>query len=48
MVKNPLANARDIRDAVQSFSPSVGMIPWRRTCSIFASRIPWAEESGRL
>ena len=31
MVKNPLANARDIRDAVQFFSPSVQMIPWRRT-----------------
>ena len=31
VVKNPLANARDIRDAVQSFSPLVGKIPWRRT-----------------
>ena len=42
MVKNPLANAGDIRDR---FSPWVGKIPWR---SILTWRIPWTEEPGRL
>ena len=51
MVKNPLANAEDIRDT--GFDPSVEKIRWRRKwqpvfSSILDWRIPWTEEPGRL
>jgi len=45
VVKNPPANARDIRD-----NPWVGKIPWRRAWQptpVFLSS-PWTEEPGGL
>ena len=49
MVKNPLANARDIRDT--RLIPGLGRSPEEGTTthsSILAWRIPWTEEPGRL
>ena len=49
MVKNPLANAGDRRDVVQSLGwkdpPEEGMATHS---SILAWRIPWTEEPGGL
>ena len=49
MVKDPPANAGDIRDAVD---PWVGEIPWRRAqqpAAIFLpGESPWTEEPGGL
>ena len=48
MVKNPPANAKDIK----RFDPWVGTIPWRRkwqsTPVFLAWKSPWTEELGRL
>ena len=49
MVKNPCANAGDVRDAdlisALGHSPGAGTVTH---CSILAWRIPWTDESGRL
>ena len=50
MVKNPPANAGDIRDAGSIYG--LGIIPWRRawqtTLVGSAWRIPWTDESSRI
>ena len=49
MVKNPPANAGDLRD--EAVSPGLGRFPWSRMAthsSILAWKIPWTEETGRL
>ena len=49
MVKNPLANARDVRDG--GLIPGSGRSPGGGHAihsSILAWRIPWKEEPGRL
>ena len=49
MVKNPPANAGDIRDVVQSLGWEDPLEESMATHSnILAWRIPWAEEPGRL
>ena len=49
-VKNPPANAKDIRNVIST--PGSGRHPWRRALeahsSTLAWRIPWTEEPGRL
>ena len=49
VLKNPLANARDIRDA--SLIPGLGKSPgggMATHSSILAWKIPWTEEPGGL
>ena len=49
MVKNPLTNAEDIRDA--DSIPGLGRSPGEEIAthsSILAWRIPWIEKPGRL
>ena len=49
VVKNPLANAGDVRDTVQSLGQEDPLEKGMATHSgILAWRIPWTEESGRL
>ena len=49
MVKNPPANAGDIRDALRSLGQKNPLEKEMATHSrIFAWRIPWTEEPGRL
>ena len=49
MVKNPPANAGDIRDALLSLGQKNPLEKEMATHSrIFAWRIPWTEEPGRL
>ena len=52
VVKNPPANAGNIRDTRHEFDLWVGKIPWRGVMathsSVLAWRIPWTEELGRL
>ena len=49
MVKNPPANAGDIRDALLSLGHKNPLEKEMATHSrIFAWRIPWTEEPGRL
>ena len=49
MIKNPPANARDIKDAVQSLGWENPLEEGMAThSSILAWRIPWTEESGGL
>ena len=49
MVKNPLANAGDIRDQVQSLGQEDPLEEGPAThSSILAWRIPWTEEPGGL
>ena len=52
MVKNPPANAGNIRDTRHEFDLWVGKIPWRGVMathsSVLAWRIPWTEEPGGL
>ena len=49
MVKNPPANAGDIRDVVQSLGQDDPLKEGMAThSSIFASRILWTEEPGGL
>ena len=49
MIKNPPANARDIKDAVQSLGWENPLEEGMEThSSILAWRIPWTEESGGL
>ena len=49
MVKNPPANAGDIRDTVQSLSREDPLEEGMAMhSSILAWRIPWTEEPGRL
>ena len=48
MVKNPLANAGDIRDV--GSIPGLGRFPWRRAWPpmpvFFPGESPWTEEPG--
>ena len=49
MVKNPLANARDIKPINVGLIPGLGRFPGEGIAthsSILAWRIPWTEESG--
>ena len=49
VVKNPPANVGDVRD--MSSIPELGKSPGEGMathCSMFAWRIPWTEEAGRL
>ena len=49
MGRNPLANAGDVRDTVQSLGQEDPLEKGMATHSgILAWRIPWTEESGRL
>ena len=49
MVKNPPANARDLRDMVQSLGQEDPLEEGMAThSSILAWRIPWTEEIGGL
>ena len=49
VIKNPPANARDIKDAVQSLGWENPLEEGMAThSSILAWRIPWTEESGGL
>jgi len=49
VIKNPPANARDIKDAVQSLGWENPLEEGMEThSSILAWRIPWTEESGGL
>ena len=49
MVKNPPANARDLRDMVQSLGQRDPLEEGMAThSSILAWRIPWTEEIGGL
>ena len=49
VVKNPPANARDLRDEVQSLGQEDPLEKGTAThSSILAWRIPWTEEPGRL
>ena len=48
MIKNPPANAEDVR----GFDPWLGKIPWRKkwqsTPGFLPGESPWTEEPGRL
>ena len=49
MVKNPLANAGDLRDPAQSLGREDRLEQGMTThSSIFAWKIPWTEQPGRL
>ena len=49
MVKNPLANAGDVRDMVQSLGREDPLEEKMAThSSILAGKIPWTEEPGGL
>ena len=49
MIKNPLANAGDVRDAVQSLGGEESLEEEMAThSSILAWRIPWTKEPGGL